>query len=135
MPSKGSRALVEEAQAQPETCSVLLAEAKQALTQATPATLPEMAVLLHRLGLHYPERRLSEREHQLVTEDWLRDLQGLPADLIALAFTRWRSGPKCAFFPKAGEVLALVDRERRTRIQLAERARFILHALSNGGTT
>ncbi len=134
LPSKGSAALVEEARTDLRTRDALVAEAKLVVATAVPASLADIAVQLHRLGLHYPERRLSEREAQLVAEDWIKDLKGIPIDLIATAFDRWRTGPKCQFFPKSGEVLAIIDADRRYREQLAKRAAHILDALTPRGT-
>ena len=118
-----ARALVEAARKDPSfDAGLLRAECQSVQAAVQPAQAVEIAVLIHRLSLHYPDRKLNQQEAQLVTEDWLEDLDGLSHDLIELAFKRWRQGPKCAFFPKAGEILALVNHEMAIRKLLAKRA-------------
>lgn len=103
------------------------------LAASEPATSVEIGVMLHRLSLHYPDRKLNPKEVALVAADWLADLDGVPFDLIELGFKRWRTGPKCAFFPKPGEILALIDFDHRTRKALAKRATEITDALATQG--
>lgn len=86
--------------------------------------------MLHRLSLHYPDRKLNPKEASLVAQDWLSDLDEVPFDILELAFKRWRTGPKCAFFPKPGEILALVESEQRVRRYLAKRAAEVMDGLN-----
>ena len=127
--SAGTLSLIDRAATDGEFRRNLLFEARLCEVAATPASAKQIAVHLHRLSLHYPDRKLNEKEAALVAADWLRDLDGVPEDLVEAAFARWRKGPKCAFFPRAGEVLALIEIEQRTRRFLAKRAAEVTDAI------
>ena len=125
--------MIERAGSDREFCHDLSRECAIVLAASEPATSVEIGVMLHRLSLHYPDRKLNPKEAALVAADWLADLDGVPFDLIEIGFKRWRTGPKCAFFPKPGEILALIDFDHRTRKALAKRADEITAALSTQG--
>lgn len=131
--SAGALSLIERADSDREFCHDLSRECAIVLAASEPATSVEIGVMLHRLSLHYPDRKLNPKEAALVAADWLADLDGVPFDLIETGFRRWRTGPKCAFFPKPGEILALTDYERRMRKALAKRADEITEALAMEG--
>lgn len=130
LPASAPGRLAERARADAAVRDDLRRECAVAIASATPAEPAQIGILLHRLSLHYADRKLTAREAQLVAEDWLNDLDGLPLDLAELAFRRWRTGPKCAFFPKAGEILGLVEVERRTRAILHRRAQAVIEAMT-----
>lgn len=108
----------------------LIKECEIVLAAAQPATGLEIAVVLHRLSKHYPERKMSEDDLLDVSKDWLEDLDGLPLDIIEAAVSEWRRGEKCEFFPKSGQILRLVDGKGRYRLALAQRAGNIMSAAS-----
>lgn len=108
-------------------------DAETAIAASEPATNEELGVMLHQLSLHYPDRKLNDKEAYSVGRDWLRDLQGIPADILTIAFDRWRTGPKCTFFPKSGEILGLVKTELAFRKMLAKRAKEVSDALKGEG--
>jgi hypothetical protein len=128
--SAAANRLVAVALASPEDRAAIEREARLAVTASQPAEPHEIAALLHRLSLHYPDRRLSEKEATLVACDWIDDLADVPADLIEAAFKRWRTGPKSAFFPRVGEVLALIETERLYRRALARRGAEVLERIT-----
>lgn len=72
-----------------------------------PASVRQIASLLHRVRLHYNAPRLSDAEAAIVSEDWLRSLDGAPPDLIAEAFDTHRNqpAPACRFAPQTGEII------------------------------
>ena len=127
--SAGALSLIERAGSDLEFCHDLRRECAIVLAASEPATSVEIGVMLHRLSLHYPDRKLNPKEAALVAADWLADLDGVPFDLIETGFKRWRTGPKCAFFPKPGEILALIDFDHRLRKTLAKRAAEITEGL------
>ena len=131
--SAGTQSLLERAGSDREFCHNLRRECAIVLAASEPATSVEIGVMLHRLSLHYPDRKLNTQEAKLVAADWLADLDGVPFDLIETGFKRWRTGPKCAFFPKPGEILALIDFDHRVRKKLAERAAEITDTLATEG--
>lgn len=114
----------------PSAMQELRRECDIAITANEPATAPQVAILLHRLSLHYPDRKLNDKEAASVAQDWLSDLAGIPYDLIESAFTAWRRGPKSSFYPKPGEILAIIESEVRYRKHLAKRAREALELLN-----
>ncbi len=127
--SAGTAKLVAMALASPAKHHEIAQDARQAVEAARPADAQDIAARLHRLSLHYPDRRLSEKEATLVALDWIDDLAEVPADLIDAALKRWRTGPKAAFFPRAGEILALIETECLYRRALAKRGREVLERL------
>lgn len=129
LPSKSARELVNDAAHNPDFERELRRECRLAIASDETATPAEIGILLHRLSLHYPDRKLNPKEAALVAQDWLQDLDGIPHDLVELAFSKWRRGPKCAFFPKAGEILELVKAEVTMRKFLAKRAAEVAAAL------
>ena len=131
--SAAANKLVAAALASPEDRLTIEHEARLAVDASQPAEPVEIAALLHRLSLHYPDRKLSVKEATLVAEDWIDDLADVPGDLIQAAFKRWRTGAKSAFFPRVGEVLALIETERLYRRALARRGRAVLDRLRAHG--
>jgi len=106
----------------------LIAECEMVLAASQPATTKEVAILLHKLSLHYPERKLSASELQMVAEDWLSDLNGAPYDVIEQAIAKWRRGPQCQFYPKSGQILELVNEIGGYRMALVRRAEDVIKA-------
>ena len=72
-----------------------------------PASVRQIASLLHRVRLHYHAPRLNDAEAAIIAGDWLRSLDGAPPDLIADAFDAHRDQPQpaCRFAPQTGEII------------------------------
>lgn len=127
--SAGTQSLLERAASDAEFRHGLSREAAICAAAAEPATSAEIGVMLHRLSLHYPDRKLNQTEAALVAKDWLKLLDGVPFDLVELGFSRWLGGAKSSFFPKPGEILTSIDYEIRLRKTLAKRAAEITEGL------
>lgn len=94
----------------------------------TPARPDEVAMAIEALALHFPTLRRNEAEHRMVARDWIDDLEGWPADLIAEACRLWRNTTKDRF-PTAGQLKALMEPVFEHRQQLGRRAREYLAAI------
>lgn len=121
--------LVATARSDPEFLIQLVHECRVVSAANTPATSIEIGLMLHSFSFHYPDRKLNDEQQKSVNFDWILDLNGIPADLIAVGLSRWRRGPKCAFYPKAGEIIDLIKSDIGFRTTLAERAGSVLAIL------
>ena len=77
--------------------------------------------MYERLSLHYPNMARTEREAELMVQDWLEDLGEFPADLIADACRIWRNSTQ-RFFPTTGQLLDPVRPIMDHRKRLGRRA-------------
>lgn len=87
-----------------------------------PTSLPEFAVIVERMWLHYPESRLPETERILVAEDWRRLMGHLPADILQAAADAYVMSP-ARFSPTPGQLSAVAEKAWSYRKLLAGRAR------------
>lgn len=87
----------------------LLIEIEAALaTGLVPASAGEMRDAMVALLSHYPARRMSSAERVSVARDWLVDLSGIPADIIAAACQEWRRGTNL-YAPTPGQLLGIAQ--------------------------
>ncbi|MFI4973440.1 MAG: hypothetical protein ACHP84_02750 [Caulobacterales bacterium] len=91
------------------------------IATTSPATAAEIGLAFEALALHFPGIRRTDREHRIVLNDWLEDLQDWPADLIQECARLWRNGDSI-WFPTAGQFKKLMEAALVHRQRLARRA-------------
>ena len=74
---------------------------------------------LTRLSTHYWQPDRPDKHWKIVVEDFKADLGRYPIDLIETACREWRTGPN-SFFPKPGELIALIAPRHADRLRTAE---------------
>lgn len=108
-----------------EDLPTLKATALAICASLTPARPDEVAVVIEKLALHYPAISRNDREAVIANGDWLDDLAGYPADLIAEACRLWRNSTE-RFFPTPGQLKAKIEDIFRHRQALKARATELL---------
>lgn len=75
--------------------------------------------LLARLSLHpFGKANLTESQSKLAMEDTVRDLQSYSLEKIAWACDAWRKSD-ARFFPRSGELMAMIDKRIEESIATA----------------
>lgn len=122
--------LLDKASSNPQTALMIRSECEVAMRSAVGSTLPQVAMTVERLRLHYPDSRLSPQEALSVAEDWLDVLGEIPPDLLKLAYRRWIGGHEKnrGFWPTPGIFAGMVKDEMEIRRAVADRAARYLKA-------
>lgn len=99
-----------------------------------PANETDIIPLLVKLRLHFSLQHLSEIEISILINDYLEDISIYPIDIIEQACIDYRKCEKSLFFPKVGQILALIKDKwykRRYKLQklkkLLETSQLTLH--------
>lgn len=79
------------------------------------AAVKDFAVHLGKLSLHYWRPDFTPDQAKQFNADFVSDLDGITADELAGACAAWRRNPANRFFPRPGELLALVQDGKRDR--------------------
>jgi hypothetical protein len=85
-------------------------------TSQLPTTQPnerkQVAAILARLSLHYWRPDYTPEQAKLLIQDYLDDLAGYSVVEIERAVMTYRRLPDSKFFPKSGELLAIMNPPR-----------------------
>lgn len=89
--------------------------------------IPELIItVLTKLSIHYWQGGKDERGWSSMMEDYLEDLEHVPADLLQDACRRYRRNPSNRFFPKSADILLIVAPGIRARRMQFERVKKML---------
>lgn len=87
-----------------------LQNAKALAAKALMPAIPEKIITsLTKLSAHYWQGNKDQTGWSVVMEDYLEDLEDLPADLLDEACKRWRRNAANKFFPRAAELKAQIS--------------------------
>ena len=105
----------------------LRADARRVLADNLPAGDAELGQVIFRLLIMYAEfDRRAEASKTMVLAQWRQSLKGWPRDVLERAAQSWISGPKAAFVPQPGDILAQCQRLGAFRRAMAKKAREFL---------
>ncbi len=104
------------------TVKATRAELEAGLTQAErnlePATKAEIISMLGQLALHYWRPDFTKDQARLLYGDYIHDLSAYPKALIENAIAIYRRKPDAQWFPKVGQLIALIEPEYRNRLSV-----------------
>lgn len=81
-------------------------------------TALEINAILSRLSLHYWRPDFGPGQVRLLLADYLDDLHGYSVEAINAACTQYRRNPENKFFPRSGDLLALLKPKSEPRHHL-----------------
>ncbi len=90
----------------------------QAERELTPATPDEIISILGQLALHYWRPDFDATQARLLYGDYIEDLKKYPAALIKDGVAIYRR-QAAQWFPKIGELIALIDPMHRKKLAVA----------------
>lgn len=94
--------------------------AKQLEEALEPATKEEIFFILAKFRLHYPNRKVSEAEYELLLTDYLKVLAPYPFDILEQAQLDYYACYDNSYFPRIGQLVALMNKRwnlRRLKFQ------------------
>lgn len=97
-----------------------------------PGERREVAAVLARLSVHYPQPDLLPAMADARWADWLHDLRDMPLDVVEGACTHWRRSP-APFMPTPGQLLEIARPMLRHRRTLLSRATTALEVAEGSG--
>jgi len=77
---------------------------------------------LAKLALHYWRPDYTPAQANLLMMDYLNDLKGITPEAVEAACEKYRKNEKNSFFPRSGQLLALID-EKKPKEVLERHAR------------
>ncbi|MBP2161286.1 MULTISPECIES: hypothetical protein [Asticcacaulis] len=105
----------------------LRADARRVLADNLPAGDAELGQVIFGLLIMYAEfDRRAEASKTMVVTQWRQSLKSWPRDVLERAAQSWISGPKAAFVPQPGDILAQCQRHGAFRRAMAKKAREFL---------
>jgi len=75
--------------------------------------------MLGGLSLHYWRQDFSRDEWMLFYADYIEDLQEYPREMIQNAMKVYRKKPDAKWFPKIGELIAIIDPAHKSLMRTA----------------
>jgi hypothetical protein len=93
-----------------------------------PAKPRKILSALARLRLHYATSHMSEQELALMLEDYINDLAEYPKDILENACIEYRKDGRNLFFPKVGQLIALVKQPWQLRKEKLHKLKKLVEA-------
>ena len=120
------------------SCSAVSAETKAGLeahlraveATMTPAPKEAITIALARLAAHFWNDR-NEVQWKIMFEDYARDFQDIPADILGESLTLYRKRGK--FWPKVSEILEIANPMVLKRKRILARLRKLCDVKPDGG--
>lgn len=88
-----------------------------------PSAPKEVITALGALSLHYWRPDFTQEQARMLYGDYISDLSDYPIDLILDGIKAYRKKPEAKWFPKVGELIALVEPHYRKRLAIAAEIR------------
>lgn len=79
------------------------------LSPENPNWVAAVTATLARLALHYWRPDFTDKQAALLISDYIRDLEGYSVIQVERACMVFRKGPENKFFPRSGELLAILN--------------------------